>query len=32
MATVRPLIQSTAPSDVHQIDYADHAHSHQSAG
>src|SRR5262245_1717636 len=26
MAAIRPLIQRTAPSDVHQIDYADRAH------
>ena len=27
MAAVRPLIQRNAPSDVHQMDYADRAHS-----
>jgi len=26
MAALRPLIQKTAPRDVHQIDYADRAH------
>src|SRR3979490_197074 len=26
MAAVRPLIQRTAPADVHQVDYADRAH------
>src|SRR5215218_4162955 len=28
MAAVRPLIQRTAPSDTHQVDYADRAHGH----
>jgi zinc/manganese transport system permease protein len=28
MAAVRPLVQRHAPGDVHQIDYADRAHSH----
>jgi len=28
MAAVRPLIQRRAPSDVHQVDYADRAHGH----
>ncbi len=27
MAAVRPLIQRSAPTDVHQVDYADRAHS-----
>jgi zinc/manganese transport system permease protein len=26
MAVVRPLIQRSAPSDVHQVNYADRAH------
>src|SRR5437773_4174732 len=26
MASVRPLVQRTAPSDVHQVNYADRAH------
>lgn len=28
MAAVRPLIQRTAPSDEHQLNYADRAHGH----
>ena len=28
MAAVRPLIQRSAPSDEHQLDYADRAHGH----
>ena len=28
MALVRPLIQQTAPADVHQVGYADRAHGH----
>jgi len=28
MAAVRPLFQRHAPSDIHQVDYADRAHSH----
>jgi zinc/manganese transport system permease protein len=28
MAAVRPLIQRHAPSDVHQVAYADRAHGH----
>lgn len=28
MAAVRPLIQRSAPRDVHQVDYADRAHGH----
>jgi ABC-type Mn2+/Zn2+ transport system permease subunit len=28
MAIVRPLIQRNAPTDVHQVDFADHAHGH----
>jgi zinc/manganese transport system permease protein len=28
MAVVRPLIQRNAPTDIHQVDYADRAHSH----
>src|SRR5262245_10791240 len=27
MAAVRPLVQSTAPLDIHQVDYGDRAHS-----
>src|SRR5438445_3646174 len=27
MAAVRPLVQRTAPSDVHQVNYADRAHT-----
>jgi zinc/manganese transport system permease protein len=28
MAGVRPLIQRHPPTDVHQVDYVDHAHGH----
>jgi ABC-type Mn2+/Zn2+ transport system permease subunit len=28
MAAVRPLVQRTAPIDVHQVNYADRAHGH----
>jgi len=28
MAVVRPLIQRNAPTDIHQVDYADRAHTH----
>ncbi len=28
MAAVRPLIQRTAPADVHQVNYSDRAHGH----
>ena len=28
MAAVRPLVQRTAPADVHHVNYADRAHGH----
>ena len=28
MAAVRPLVQRTAPTDIHQVNYADRAHGH----
>jgi hypothetical protein len=30
MAAVRPLVQRTTPEDIHQVDYADHAHSERA--